>query len=176
MPQFPFYITLISVTITGLLFGTLACGWACPVGFIQDIFHAARFKEIKISNKFKIARYLALFLGAFLVFLELRYNFLSRRGIGIFHEATIIGGTLLLATAIFVKRPFCRILCPLGLIYGKFNRTSPVKAALDKNKCSACGECNKVCISDLEPIKEINGDLCTKCFNCVKICEKSKSA
>lgn len=170
IPQFPFYITLLLITITGLAFGSLACSWACPLGFIQDIFHSPRLKELKITNKLKKIRYLSLILASFLIFLELRYNFLSIRGIGIFKETTIIAGILLLSLAIFIKRPFCRILCPLGLIYGKFNKISPVKVILDKNKCSACGECNKVCISDLSPPGEVNGSLCAKCFNCTKIC------
>jgi polyferredoxin len=171
IPYSPFYITLSIILITGLVFGTLVCGWACPVGFIQDIFHAPRLKEIKVSNKFKAFRYFTLLLGVVLIFLELRFNFLSKRGIGVFHEVTIIGGGLLLTTAIFVKRPFCRILCPLGLIYGKLNKVSPIKVMLNKNKCSACGECNKVCISDINPVKEVNSVLCAKCFNCLKVCE-----
>lgn len=173
-PYFPFYITFLLIIATGLIFGTLFCGWACPVGFIQDIFNAPRLKEIKVDNKWKSVRYLSLLLGLMAIFLELRFNFLSRRGIGVFNEITIIAGGLLLATAIFIKRPFCRILCPLGLIYGKLNRVSPIKVSLDKNKCLACGECNKVCISELEPIQEVNGDLCAKCFNCLRVCQSKR--
>jgi len=169
---FPFYITMILITITGLVFGTLVCGWACPVGFIQDVFHAPRLKEIRITNKLKSIRYFTLFLGIVLVFLELRYNFFSKREIGIFHEITIIGGVMLLATAIFLKRPFCHLFCPLGLIYGKLNKISPFKVGLDKNLCSACGTCDKACVSDLKPSQEVNGDLCVKCFNCLKICDQ----
>ena len=40
MRHFPVYLTLILIGLTGLLFGTLTCGWACPVGFIQDVLHA----------------------------------------------------------------------------------------------------------------------------------------
>jgi len=172
--QFPFYVTLILIAITGLVFGTLSCGWACPVGFIQDIFHAPRLREIKVPDKLKVSRYPALFLSVLLLFLELRFNFFSRRGIGVFHEITIIGGILLLATAIFTKRPFCRLFCPLGLIYGTLNKISHVRIVLDRDKCSACGECSKLCISDLNPVKEVNGGLCAKCFNCVKACRKKE--
>jgi len=169
----PFYVTLGIILITGLVFGTLVCGWACPVGFIQDIFHAPRLKEIKFTNKLKAIRYLSIFLGTLLIFLELRFNFLSKKGIGVFHEVTIVGGGLLLTATIFIKRPFCRIFCPLGLIYGKLNKVSPIKVILNKNKCSDCGACDKVCISDIKPVKEANGDLCAKCFNCVTICHNA---
>lgn len=171
IPYFPFYITLALIGIIGLVFGTLFCGWACPVGFIQDAFHAFLLKEIRISNKLKLFRYFTLFLTIVLIFLELQYNFFSKKGIGVFNEAVIIGGGLLLTTAIFIKRPFCRILCPLGFIYGKLNKFSLVKVALDKNKCLACGKCDKSCITDLKPIKGVNGELCVKCFNCLTVCK-----
>lgn len=92
-----------------------------------------------------------------------------------FHQVTIIGGGLLLATAIFIKRPFCRTLCPLGLIYGKLNKISLIKVDLNKNKCLACGKCNKVCISDIKPVKDVNGVLCVKCFNCLRVCRIMKT-
>ncbi len=171
IPQSPFLITLAFIGIIGLTMGTLLCGWACPVGFIQDIFQAPRFKEIKVTDKLKLVRYFALALGVLLVFLELRFHFLSRRGIGVFNETTIItGGLLLFTAALFIKRPCCRVLCPLGLIYGKLNKVSPIKVALDTDKCSACGECRKVCVSGINPIKQVNADLCSKCFNCLKVC------
>jgi len=172
IPYFPIFITLAFIMGTGLVLGTLVCGWACPVGFIQDIFHTLRFKEIKITNKWKETRYFTLFLSVLLIFLELRFGFFSKRGMGVFHEVTIIGGGLLLFSTFFIKRSFCRFLCPLGLIYGKLNKFSPVKVALDKNKCSSCGECHKVCVSDLKPIKEVNRDLCVKCYNCSRICRQ----
>lgn len=170
IPYFPFYITLALILITGLVFGSLFCGWACPVGFIQDIAHAPRIRELKVTNKLKKVRYLSLLAGILLIFFELRFHSLSRRGIGVFHEAIIIGGGLFLASAIFLKRPICRILCPLGLIYGKLNRISPIKVALQKDKCLACKQCDKVCVSEIKPVKEVNEDLCAKCFNCAKIC------
>ena len=171
---FPFYTILILISIVGLGFGTLSCGWACPVGLIQDILQTLRIKKIKIPNKFKAIRYLVLFITALLIFLELRFRLLTKSGVGIFQGYTIMLGFLLLTFAIFIKRPLCRILCPLGLIYGKLNKISPFKVHLDKKICLTCGNCNKVCISDVEPFKESNGDLCAKCFNCKKVCSVGK--
>jgi len=131
-------------------------------------------KEVRITNKLKSIRYFTLFLGIVLIFLESRFNFFSKRGIGIFHEITIIGGGMLLVTAIFFKRPFCRLFCPLGLIYGRLNKISPLRVGLGKNLCLACGACDKACISDIKPSREVNGDLCVKCFNCLKICDQIK--
>jgi len=168
--SFPFYFTAASIIVTGLVLGTLSCGWACPVGFIQDVLRSCGLSEVKIPNKFKIFRYFTLFLAVLLLFMELRFHFFSSRGIELFNGFVIIGGAILLTMALFIKRPFCRLLCPLGLIYGKLNKLSPIKAVLNLKECVACGKCSKVCINDINPVKEINGDLCAKCFNCVKVC------
>jgi polyferredoxin len=108
-----------------------------------------------------------------LIFLELRFNFLSLRGISVFHKSTVIMGILILIFAVVAKRPFCRLLCPLGAIYGKLNKISPLRVNLNKNLCTACGKCSKVCIDDIEPTRDVNADLCVKCFNCQKACAQT---
>ncbi|MFC1752971.1 4Fe-4S binding protein [Thermoproteota archaeon] len=75
--------------------------------------------------------------------------------------------------AFFMKRPFCKILCPLGLIYGKLNKFSPLKVKL--NKCSGCEKCVESCIADIKPLSESNGELCAKCFNCQVVCNSNKA-
>jgi len=168
--QFPFYITLIFIAVTGILFGTLSCGWTCPIGFIQDILGSTGLKKINIPSRLKVFRYFSIILLAVLVFLELRYYLFSKSGIGIFHEVIIGAGILILLPAIFIKRFFCRFLCPVGLIFAKFNRLSPLKVKLDSRDCGGCGECGKACISDINPPKEVNKEGCLKCFNCAKVC------
>ncbi|UCC94646.1 MAG: 4Fe-4S binding protein [Candidatus Omnitrophota bacterium] len=174
--HFPFYFTLLLIIITGAVFGTLMCGWACPLGFIQDLFGVSPFRKLIISNKLKRARYIFLFLAAILAFLELRFRFLSTRGIEVFHEVTVIGGFLFLSTALFIKRPFCRFVCPAGLIYGKMNALSPFKVILNTERCTGCGECSAACIMNIKPMREVNSDLCVKCFNCKKTCKNKEGA
>jgi polyferredoxin len=158
----------------GAAFGTLSCGWACPVGFIQDILRAPKIKEIKISNRLSVFRYLVFLVSIALLLVELNLNFFSKRGITIFHEYVIITGGILLTAAIFIKRPFCRILCPLGFILGKLNKISFLRVILNKGRCSGCQECNKVCLMDLQPLSDVNSDLCVKCFNCAQVCKQQK--
>ena len=176
MHNFSLYITLFSTVIVGLVFGSLTCGWLCPVGFIQDVFHSPGIKEIKFTNKLSTLRYFIFFLIAIFVFLELYFNFFNQEYIGLYQKTPAIIGGILLATAIFIKRPVCRLFCPVGLIYGKLNKISPIKVMLAKKQCPACGECDKVCITDIKPLEEVNGNLCVKCFNCAKICKQSKDS
>jgi polyferredoxin len=171
--SFPFYISLLMIAILGLLVGTLGCGWACPVGFIQDILYFPGIAKFKIPLNLKKIRYVVLISSTLLIFLELRFNFLSLRGISVFHKSTVIMGILILIFAVVAKRPFCRLLCPLGAIYGKLNKISPLRVNLNKNLCTACGKCSKVCIDDIEPTRDVNADLCVKCFNCQKACAQT---
>ncbi|MEM2341714.1 MAG: 4Fe-4S binding protein, partial [Candidatus Bathyarchaeia archaeon] len=47
---FPF-LPLASILIFGALTGRFLCGWACPLGLIQDILAAGKTKKITISPK-----------------------------------------------------------------------------------------------------------------------------
>lgn len=167
----PFYLAIALVFLIGLLFGSLACGWACPVGFIQDVLRSLNSTELKIPRGLNRVRGAVFFLVFLAIILELRFNFFSLRGIGMFHQFTIAAGILLLGLAIFIKRPLCRLFCPLGYIYGKLNRISLVKVRLlEGKKCTACLECVDRCIAGIKPMHEVNKDSCVKCFHCKKAC------
>ena len=44
-------LPLASILIFGALIGRILCGWACPLGLIQDILAAGRVKKTNISSK-----------------------------------------------------------------------------------------------------------------------------
>lgn len=172
---FPLYLVIILIGVTGVILGTLGCGWACPIGFIQELFtRASPFKnKIKIPESFKSGRYLSLIILSLLIYIELQFRYFSNLGLNVINEPVIFGGTILLAAAFFIKRPFCKVLCPLGLIYGKLNKFSPIRVKL--NECSGCQKCIEGCINNINPPSRSNGDLCAKCFNCQVICNKNQS-
>ncbi|MBQ8326451.1 MAG: 4Fe-4S binding protein [Lachnospiraceae bacterium] len=78
----------------------------------------------------------------------------------------------LLLLSIKVYRPFCQYLCPLGAIYGWFNRFSLVQIHWDKDSCVSCGACKKACPVDLPPEKISVSPECIKCGKCVDACAK----
>lgn len=69
--------------------------------------------------------------------------------------------------AVFIYRIFCRFLCPLGAIYGLFNRISILGIKLDKPKCTNCGLCVGACGMD---IKHIGDHECISCGTCITAC------
>lgn len=82
--------------------------------------------------------------------------------------------TLVLATvavaSMFLHRPFCRYLCPLGAFYSLFNRFSFYQMSLDRHKCVGCGSCEQVCPMAVEVTKDINGPECIRCGRCRSVC------
>jgi len=78
---------------------------------------------------------------------------------------------IILVVAVFIYRPFCRVLCPLGAIYALFNKIAFLKMRCDKEKCISCGECEKACQIMLEPAKQPNSPECVRCGDCKSACK-----
>jgi thiol-disulfide isomerase/thioredoxin/NAD-dependent dihydropyrimidine dehydrogenase PreA subunit len=72
-----------------------------------------------------------------------------------------------LALCVFLYRAFCRFLCPLGAIYGLFNRFSIAGVRVDDQKCVDCGKCVSVCKMD---IRNVGGTECIQCGECIPSC------
>lgn len=77
---------------------------------------------------------------------------------------------LLIAIAtstVFIYRAFCRFLCPLGAIYGFFNRIALLGIKVDKENCTDCGLCVSHCKMD---IKRVGDHECINCGECISVC------
>lgn len=72
--------------------------------------------------------------------------------------------------SIFICRPFCKYICPLGALYGLFNKYSFYQLEVDKKKCIKCGLCTKNCRMNVEILKDINSMECIRCKDCINIC------
>ena len=72
-----------------------------------------------------------------------------------------------LVAVIFVYRAFCRFLCPLGALYGLFNRFSLLGIKLDRPKCVDCGRCQAHCKMD---IRRVGDAECISCGECIAVC------
>ena len=69
--------------------------------------------------------------------------------------------------AIFIFRFFCRFFCPLGALYGLFNKISLVGIQLDKSKCTNCSICVNKCKMD---IHHVGDQECISCGECIDSC------
>ncbi len=74
---------------------------------------------------------------------------------------------LFIVFAVFIFRFFCRFICPLGALYGLFNRLSILGIKVDKSKCNNCGACVATCKMD---VKEVGDHECIQCGECRNVC------
>jgi thiol-disulfide isomerase/thioredoxin/Fe-S-cluster-containing hydrogenase component 2 len=70
-------------------------------------------------------------------------------------------------SVIFLYRAFCRFFCPLGALYGLFNRIALFGVKLDRHKCVDCGICYSKCKMD---IRSVGDRECISCGDCVAAC------
>lgn len=76
----------------------------------------------------------------------------------------------ILVAAVLVPRPFCRYLCPLGALYGLFNRFGFYRMGVDEGRCVGCGSCDRACPMGVEVRANPNSPECIRCGACRKAC------
>ena len=74
---------------------------------------------------------------------------------------------IILAACVFIYRAFCRFICPLGALYGLFNKFAILGIKLEKPKCTNCGLCLSKCQMD---IREVGDHECINCGECMSVC------
>ena len=73
-------------------------------------------------------------------------------------------------SSVFIYRPFCKYICPLGAFYGLFRKVSLVQMFVDRHACTDCGLCAKICKMNVDPHKDPNSAECIRCRECVNAC------
>ena len=191
--KFSFYAAGFIILI-GLIFGRVICGFLCPFGLIQELLNKIPSPKLFLPRRFNRVKYFLLII--FVLILPVVTKF----GEPTFCEYICPAGTLeaglpLIATheeyrdvlgklfalkifilvavivgCVLIHRFFCRIICPLGAIYGLINKYSFYQIKFAQDKCIDCGRCKSVCPLDLDPTKEFNSAECVRCERCKKIC------
>lgn len=88
---------------------------------------------------------------------------------GLFYwKLGILAGILVLSVKVY--RPFCQYLCPLGAIYGLFNRFSLVQVHWERESCVSCMACQRECPVGLAPGEISCSPECIRCGRCINVC------
>ena len=181
-----------SVGIVGAVMGRVPCGWICPFGFLQDLLYKIPVPKLRLPRWMNLGRY------AFLVVLVVLVPFITAQSwfSRLCPAGALEGGVFLKAVppstplpdtgwffwfkmgilAFFLlwmmtsKRPFCRVVCPLGAMWGLFNRISIYRMAVDDEACTLCGRCREVCPVDINIYDDPNSPDCIRCLECKKEC------
>ena len=83
-------------------------------------------------------------------------------------KSVLLAVTILLSVVIY--RPFCKYICPLGVVYSVFNPIAVFRYRIDKEKCTGCGACARVCKMQVDPAKNVNHAECIRCGACKDAC------
>ena len=70
---------------------------------------------------------------------------------------------------VFCYRSFCRFICPLGAIYGLFNRFNVIGVKVDADRCDRCGACVRHCSMD---VRRVGDHECIHCGKCMEACTR----
>jgi ferredoxin len=172
--------------IATYLFGRTWCGWLCHLGGIQDFLF--RSSKIKILTSEKSQRYLrttryVIFTAWVLQLILMRKNvfcqydpFKSLFNLIFTDWISVVLLILLLVSSVLIYRPFCRTICPVGVILGWISLLPGARKMRIKTGCTNCGACSKGC--DMHAIERtsdksvIHHEYCIACGECTTTCRK----
>jgi len=84
----------------------------------------------------------------------------------------------ILAVGYWIPRPFCRLLCPYGVLLGLFSVFAFKTRRIDKQNCIYCGACQKICpvqaidIDKKNKTTQLSNYSCVQCNLCNQSCKK----
>ncbi len=137
--------------LTALFFGRAFCAGVCPHGALQDLM---LIKPIQLPGWLErglrlIAQaYLALALvvaasgGGYLICEYDPFVPIFRLGGS---TPMVVTGIVLLALGLFVGRPYCRFLCPYGVLLGLAAGVSRRRVTVTPDTCTQCRLCEQSC-------------------------------
>ena len=137
-----------------LFFGRTFCAGACPLGAIQDLVIIKPLSLPKWLNK-TLGLIPYIYLALAVLFAATGTDFIICRYdpfIGIFRMDAqflmIVLGVAFLLLGMFVGRPYCRFLCPYGVLLSWMSRFSKRHLTITPSECIQCKLCAKSCPFD----------------------------
>ncbi len=178
-----FLVVLLSV----YFFGRIWCGWICHLGAFQEfIFKTNKIQFLKSPRTQKImyrVRYVIFFalMTQLIVTKEnvfchidpfkTAFNMLSSSTI-----SWVLLGILIIAS-LFIYRPFCRSVCPVGLLTGLISKLPKASLISKDNSCNGCGRCVSACkMQATDKGQPYSSTECIACGECIEKCKKQSLA
>jgi len=182
-----------TIALVCMVFGRAACGWLCPIGFLQDILGLRRKIQTeraqRIDKKARNLKYVILLVIAPVCYItaDMAYTNICPVGgltatlpalaldpsgytLGVYFvpKMLFLGGFFILIA--LLSRGWCRHLCPVGAMMAPFDKVSMLQLTVDMKQCTRCGQCKNVCPMEIDLPGDITSMECIRCGQCVSYC------
>jgi hypothetical protein len=201
-PMIAFLAVILALTLVG---PKLFCGWICPVGAVQELIAMMADKLRIRRRKWNFRATQGVRVGIFLLFVFLSgavvlhttapngqtvalslYDYINAfHGYEIGLQPTLLDNIfhflpflLTLGFAFIVYRPFCYLVCPVGLLTNLVENVGLFRVVRRSSSCDDCGAC--AAQSPCPTVPEILKDSafrpdCFSCTACVNSCRPTGS-
>jgi len=176
-----FFAVLAAFAILSVVGNKLFCGWVCPVGAAQELCHRIPLPDrmkVKLpfaaTNTIRVVLFAA-FIGVLILAGVSIYDYANP--FEMLHWSYELGALVALiatlAAGLFIFRPFCYLICPLGLMTWLLEHVSIAKVRIDRDACTECD----ICV-DESPCPSVRAILdgkasrpdCHACGRCIESC------
>ncbi len=191
------YLLIGVLLLVAALGGSIVCGWACPFGFVQDLLAKIPMPKITLPSWTGYTRYavllgLVLLLPMWLGFKGIPFEdqivsicrlcpagaleaglpfsvqgLMAGQGWSMSWYKSLILASFIIA-AVFIHRPWCRLLCPLGGLLALLNRFSLFHLRFNAKECIECNLCRSRCSMGVKVDQNVNVSGCIRCLECTK--------
>lgn len=176
------------VLFTGLLpityfFGRVFCGWICYLGALQEFLYFDKIQILKSEKAQKVMRIIRTVLLIILI-IQLTINkMIIWNKVGPFRVAVNLFSTnitgyillgIVLVSSVFIYRPFCKTVCPVGLLHGYVSKIPGASVLGINDSCAGCKICSRSCninaITRDAGKSKLDNQECIRCGDCLDNC------
>ena len=188
------FIFFVLAILSTLIFGRFFCGWGCHIVALQDGctyllkragIHVKPFRSRTLAwipfltffYMFVFPQFLRIYQGrpapAWVYHLETKSFWATFPNLPIAILTFVVCGGL--AVVLLGNKGFCTYGCPYGAAFSFADRFSKKRIRVTED-CAQCGECTKVCSSNVRVHEEVKqfkmvvDSGCMKCLDCVSVC------
>jgi polyferredoxin len=146
-----FLTLLVFMGIVTVIGNKVFCGWSCPIGAVQEIVHRIPLPKgwkpilpFRATNSLRILFFLLFLLVVFSRHMDL-YDYVNPFEALHWDFEIWMTGVLgvVLAASFFLFRPFCYLLCPVGLLTWGLEHLSILRVKVNRDACDDCNLCVK---------------------------------
>jgi len=162
----PIILFFLLPLLFSLFFGRVFCASACPLGVIQDLV-ILKPLSLPLWLRKTLGLFPYIYLGLAVLLAATSSEFIICRYdpfVGIFRMGAefsmIVLGIAFLLMGLFVARPYCRFLCPYGVLLGWTSRFSRKHMSITPSACIQCRLCESSCPFDAidNPSEALNAE------------------